>query len=116
MFLANENFPAPSIAAIREAGYTVRSIREESPGIPDEAVIQAAIESGLVIITFDKDYGEIIFRHGLPSPPPVVFFRAKGVAPQWAAVRLLEIMDTGKLLTNCFTIVDEMTMRQRIYV
>lgn len=42
MFLANENFPFPSIALLREQGYMVESIGETYHGISDEEVLQIA--------------------------------------------------------------------------
>ena len=63
MFLANENFPLPGINLLRKQGYTVISIQEESPSISDIEVIEIAIARNLIILTFDKDYGELIFRY-----------------------------------------------------
>ncbi|MFN4285668.1 MAG: DUF5615 family PIN-like protein [Lacibacter sp.] len=40
MFLANENFPRPSILLLRENGIVVESIQEQLPGISDEDVIK----------------------------------------------------------------------------
>jgi Domain of unknown function (DUF5615) len=34
-FLANENFPLPSVRMLRQAGYDIGSITEDSPGIED---------------------------------------------------------------------------------
>jgi len=83
-FLANENFPKPSIDILRNAGYTVESISETNPGISDIKVIDLAIRKRLTIITFDKDYGEIIFKHAIAKPPEVIFFRFKGSNPHYA--------------------------------
>jgi predicted nuclease of predicted toxin-antitoxin system len=67
-FLANENFPAPSIRLLKELGIEVKSISENSPGIVDEKVIQIAQKEKRIILTFDKDYGELIFRQHSESP------------------------------------------------
>jgi hypothetical protein len=39
MFLANENFPRPCTILLRENGFNVKSIQEESPGITDPEVM-----------------------------------------------------------------------------
>ena len=62
-FLANENFPRPSTIILRENGLSVKSIQEDFPGISDEEVIEIASKSNLIILTFDSDYGEIIFKY-----------------------------------------------------
>ena len=81
MFLANENFPRPSTILLRENGYIVKSIQEDYSGIDDVAVIKMAQEQNLIILTFDRDYGELIFKYAKDNPPSVVFFREKGSHP-----------------------------------
>lgn len=88
-FLANENFPRPSTLILRENGFSVNSIQEDSPGISDEEVIKIALDKNLIILTFDRDYGEIIFKYSINNPPAVVFFREKGAVPEFAALSLL---------------------------
>ncbi|MBS1506590.1 MAG: DUF5615 family PIN-like protein [Bacteroidetes bacterium] len=41
-FLANENFPFPSIDLLRKAGYSISSVAESFPGISDREVIEKA--------------------------------------------------------------------------
>ena len=65
MFLANENIPRPSILFLREMGYAVKSIQEDRQGVSDEEVLQIAIDEHLIMLTFDRDYGELIFRYAV---------------------------------------------------
>ena len=116
MFLANENFPKPSTSILRENGYEVRSIQEESPGISDEEVIKIASAGGLIILTFDRDYGELIFRYSHSNPPAVVYFREKGQTPQSAAFSLLKLLSNEEIkLADTFTVLEEKSIRQRSY-
>jgi predicted nuclease of predicted toxin-antitoxin system len=116
MFLANENFPRPSIIILREQGYAVKSIQEEYPGISDEEVLHIAIEQGLVILTFDRDYGELIFRYSTVNPPAVVYFRHKGQVPEFAATALLKLISNSEIqITNAFTVLEDKSIRQRYY-
>lgn len=114
-FLANENFPLPSIRLLRENGHFVRSISEEFAGIQDIAVMEIAQNEGLTILTFDKDYGEIIFRYGVRKPPPVVFLRYKGNGPLSAGSIVLDMLTEGVDFNGSFTVVDENNIRQRKY-
>ena len=78
MFLANGDFPRPGVAILRENGFLVKSI-QRLPGISDEEVIAIALELNLIILTFDRDYGELIFRHSKNNPPSVVSLEKKVV-------------------------------------
>jgi predicted nuclease of predicted toxin-antitoxin system len=115
-FLANENFPFPSIQHLRKAGYEVVSILEDDPGIADYEVIVRAIIEELIILTFDKDYGEIIFNSGKEKPPAVVFFRFKGNHPEIGGKILIDLLENEKLeIENKFTVIEEENVRQRSY-
>lgn len=115
-FLANENYPVPSVKILREAGIAVKSIMEEAAGISDEHVIRIAQQGKLIILTFDKDYGELNFRHGINNPPAVVFFRYKGLSPEFAGNLLkMSILDNEIELDDAFTVIEENNIRQRKY-
>ena len=62
-------------------------IQEEFPGISDEEVLKRATDLNYIILTFDRDYGELIFRYHLINPPAVIYFREKGKDPLFAGQR-----------------------------
>ncbi len=68
MFLADENFPIASVRLLRKSGLDVVAVIEESPGISDAAILQRAEHERRIILTFDRDYGELIFRQRLGRP------------------------------------------------
>ena len=74
-FLANENFPLLSARLLREAGHRVVSIIQEAPGSKDEDILKRAHAERLIILTFDRDYGELIYRHQALPPVGIVYFR-----------------------------------------
>ena len=116
MFLANENFPRPSTFLLREHGYKVKSIQEDSSGISDEDVIKIALELNLIILTFDRDYGELIFKYAIDTPPSVVYFREKGTNPEFAGLSLISLLSNAEIsISNSFTVVEENNVRQRFY-
>lgn len=114
-FLANENFPAPSIALLRSARHPVRSIREEAQGAKDTEVLELARSEGAIIITLDKDYGELIFKHGVPEPPAVLFLRYRGRDPLAPGHLVLELLAGKTRLEGCFTVLEVDGIRQRRY-
>ena len=67
-FLADENFPLPSVRRLREAGHDVAAIAAEEPGLQDEQVLSRAFREERIILTFDRDYGRFLYEVGLPRP------------------------------------------------
>lgn len=48
---------------LQSQGYDVISVLEVSPGISDDVVLQKAVREGRILITTDKDFGDIVFRN-----------------------------------------------------
>ena len=55
-FFADENFPRPAVAALREAGLDVLWIAKTNPGAPDDEVLAQCISTHRTLLTFDKDF------------------------------------------------------------
>jgi predicted nuclease of predicted toxin-antitoxin system len=83
-FLANENFPLDAVEALRQNGHDVVWIRVESPGISDPEVLSRAQAENRILLTFDKDFGELAFRSKLPASVGIILFRIK--APSGAVL------------------------------
>lgn len=114
-FLANENFPDHSIALLQAAGHDVSSIRIEHQREKDPFVIRKAQQTQRIILTFDKDYGEILFKNGVTDPPAMVFFRYRGQDPTAAAHLLLDLLEKGVAIEDTFTVLEIDGVRQRKY-
>ena len=81
--LANENFPQTAVDALRGDGHDVKWVRTESPGISDREVLAHAQLDGRIVVTFDKDFGELAFRFGLPAACGIILFRLTTPSPSW---------------------------------
>jgi hypothetical protein len=75
--LANENVPNGTIARLRELGFDLLSICEAQRGMSDRAVLRVAREAGRWIVTFDRDYGELVFKYREVPPPAILFLRQR---------------------------------------
>jgi len=62
--LADENLDGPIVAWLREEGHDVLWIAELRPGLPDDKVINEAEASDRILVTFDLDFGGLVFRGG----------------------------------------------------
>ena len=76
-FLADENVPGEVVDAARQAGFDLAWITELSPGATDDAVLGFSLAEGRVLVTFDKDFGEMAFRQGKNATCGVVLFRPR---------------------------------------
>jgi predicted nuclease of predicted toxin-antitoxin system len=74
-FLANENFPGEAVTALKTAGHDVVWLRTAAPGTSDEDVLVWAAREARILLTFDKDFGELAWRLGLPASSGIVLFR-----------------------------------------
>jgi predicted nuclease of predicted toxin-antitoxin system len=61
-FLADENVPVEVIEAARQNGLDITWIKEFSPGVDDDVVLALGHAEDCILITFDKDFGEMAFR------------------------------------------------------
>lgn len=115
-FLANENFPVFSIRLLRNAGHNVASVLEDTSGARDSEVLRRGHEESRIILTFDRDYGELIYRHKSIVPAGLVFFRFDPATPGEPAEILLEIIEKDKItFTGKFTVIERERIRQRAY-
>jgi predicted nuclease of predicted toxin-antitoxin system len=60
--VADESVDFRIVFALRELGFTVFSIAEEQASIRDEEVLRIAVLNNSLLITEDKDFGELVFR------------------------------------------------------
>jgi len=80
--LADENFPGVAIDRIRAEGHDVLWIRTDAPGTAGPQVLALAVAENRVLITFDKDFGELAFKAHLPASSGVVLFRISPSSPE----------------------------------
>jgi predicted nuclease of predicted toxin-antitoxin system len=114
-FLANENFPLTSIKILRDAGYNVESVLEKNPGAKDSEVLKEAKKEKRIILTFDRDYGELIYKYKQFPPPGVLYFRLDPCTPEEPAEILLRIIKKEKIsLKGKFTVIQRNNIRQRV--
>ncbi len=64
-FVADESVDGPIVYRLRADGHEVEYVAELSPGIKDPEVLSIARDRSVVLITADKDFGELIFRNSL---------------------------------------------------
>jgi predicted nuclease of predicted toxin-antitoxin system len=76
-FKADENFPRQAVTTLRDAGFEVSWISEEAAGANDDEVLALCSAKKRILLTLDKDFGELAFRRRLPAECGIVLFRVR---------------------------------------
>lgn len=112
-WMVNENFPLPAVRKLRAAGWDVLAIAESAAGAADTDVMALAREERRWLVTFDRDYGELVFRRRLPPPPLVPLLRVPSYQPEEPADWLQTLHTAGELVEARFHIFDGLAIRRR---
>ena len=113
-WLVNENFPAPSVAVLRASGHDVLYIADSHAGDDDADVLALAREEGRWLVTFDRDYGELLFARNHAPPPAVILLRVPSYRPDEPAAWLEHLLDQSEDLLGKFTVFTGKTVRSRL--
>lgn len=114
-FLADENFPLASIRILRDAGHDVRSIVEDIPSVKDSTILTLAVREHRIILTFDRDYGELIYKYHQTAPLGIVYFRFIAQTPEEPAHELLRVLSLEDItLERRLTVFERDRVRQRL--
>jgi predicted nuclease of predicted toxin-antitoxin system len=111
--LANENFPGAAVQILRNAGHDVAWIRTEAPGSSDRDVLERAIAEKRVLVTFDKDFGELASQSTLPDECGVVLFRIRLRNPARASIVIADILRSRDDWAGKFSVVEPARIRMR---
>jgi len=114
--LANENFPKASVLLLRSLGYDITSIGEDNPSVSDQSVMEIAEAEQRIILTFDRDYGELIYKHNYKPEQGVIYLRLENYAPEEPAMHVHQLLSAIKIETaRSLTLYDGKNVRQRKY-
>jgi predicted nuclease of predicted toxin-antitoxin system len=111
--LANENVSATVIHTLRLRGHDVLSAKESMRGESDSAVLRLARQEGRLVVTHDKDFGELAFRNCLPAECGILLFRLSGADPASDNRRVLEAIESRQDWTGHFAVVTDDQIRIR---
>jgi predicted nuclease of predicted toxin-antitoxin system len=111
--LADENIEREFVEALREADFDVMSVRESFIGFADDEILQIAVDEKAVILTYDTDFGELVFRFSLKSYG-VILLRLSGLSlVEKNRKTILAIREHEAELENAFTVISENSVRIR---
>jgi predicted nuclease of predicted toxin-antitoxin system len=112
-FLADENIPGTAVAALEAIGHDVAWVRLASPGLADRDVLSWAVRDGRVLLTFDKDFGELARASSPPGECGVVLFRLPMPKAGDAARLILDVLKSRDDWAGHFSVVEPARIRMR---
>jgi len=111
--IADESVDQPIVAALRQDGHEVFAVAEFSPSLSDEQVLNEANSRGAVLLTADKDFGELVFRQRRIHQG-VILLRLAGCTVQTKAMWAREaIRQHAAKLEQAFAVVTAGSVRIR---
>jgi predicted nuclease of predicted toxin-antitoxin system len=112
-WLADECVDAALVSRLRAAGHDASYVAEVAPGATDGYVLKRAHEEGRLLLTEDKDFGDMVFR-SRASVPGLVLLRlnAEDGFRKW--VRLSAAIDKfGESLVGRHLVIEAARFRSR---
>ena len=112
-FVADEGVDAPIVKQLREQGHQVQYVAEMSPGINDTAVLNFANEDNAILITADKDFGDLVYRQRRTTQG-VILLRLHGLPPKQKAALIVTLVHEHQAeLPQAFTVITPQKVRIR---
>jgi predicted nuclease of predicted toxin-antitoxin system len=112
-WLADECVDSGLVSHLRAAGHDVAYMTEIAPAISDAEVLARAHAEDRLLLTEDKDFGDLVFRRG-QTVPAVVLLRVDAAMHELKKNRLDAAIDRyGEKLRGRYTVVEESKIRAR---
>ena len=112
-FVADEGIDRQIVERLRQKDYEVLYIAEMEPGISDEQVLSWANDRRAMLLTADKDFGELVYRQQRLSSG-VILIRLAGLTPERkAAIVVKAINEHAPELPGSFAVIAPGTVRIR---
>ncbi len=107
-FIVDESTGRKLTSLIKQAGYDSIFSRDALPKADDVQILDFAEKNNWILITDDKDFGELIFRLNRPSSGVIFLRLAKDPVKRFE--RIKDILDNAE---HKFTVVKEGQIRVR---
>lgn len=109
--LADESVDLGIINELRKKGFTVKSVCEETPGISDQLVLKMTVENNSLLITEDKDFGELAYRLKLKHKGLLLIRLSELPRPERIATVVIHIKQYSKELFEKFSVLTKRGLR-----
>ncbi|MEL7161668.1 MAG: DUF5615 family PIN-like protein [Bacteroidota bacterium] len=93
LILADESVDFNVVKKLREDNYEIETIIETTPGIMDEEVLEAANKLKAILLTEDRDFGELTYRLQIPNHG-IILLRMSGESLDRKIAQLYKLFES----------------------
>lgn len=111
--LADENIPMRAVELLRSMGHDVQSISEIAPSICDKNIMALAEDEKRILLTFDKDFGELVYSSNPRPSCGIILFRIPLKSADYIAKIIVEVLDSRSDWPGNFSVVEPGRIRLR---
>ncbi|OPY55374.1 MAG: hypothetical protein A4E49_00441 [Methanosaeta sp. PtaU1.Bin112] len=111
--LADENVPLKAVQLLREKGHDVLSICESMPQTADEDILEIAERDARIVLTFDKDFGDLAFCCGLLISCGIILFRIPLLPADYLTTTIVDAVESRSDWAGHFAVVEPGRIRMR---
>jgi predicted nuclease of predicted toxin-antitoxin system len=105
-FLADESCDFAAVHALRTAGHDVVAVSEFARGAEDTAIVDAARSQSRILLTEDKDFGQLVFAAARASTGVVLIRWPVSARSALGAAIVQLVASHGDSLVESFVVVE----------
>lgn len=93
-----------AVRALRAEGFDVLAVAEAIPGAADDRVIESAVREGRVLLTEDKDFGQLVYAAGHAACGIILIRYTVAARPTFGSRMVALVRDHGRRLPGSFVV------------
>ncbi len=113
-FLLDENIGKTLATLLIANGYDVLRVAKFARGSSDKDVIALARKDNRILVTYDSDFGELIFVDNISPPVAIIYLRIDPADQQSAAFQIFSLCENQNVAGH-FIVVDQQNIRMRLF-
>lgn len=103
--VADESVDKSIVTILRQNQINIIYVAEIDPSISDTRVLETAFEKNMILLTSDKDFGELVFKNKAENHG-VILLRSTGLSNTQRSVLAKEVLLVlKKNVRNCFVVI-----------
>ena len=110
-FLLDVNVGSRIAQALTTAGHDVVRAALVSATAKDQAILAHAVSDARILVTYDRDFSELVFADSAEPPPAIIYIRYRAREIEGVIERLMPLLDFDRLRYH-MTVIDDRRVRR----